>query len=73
MTERSETAMAREIAEITHCGESEAARHLEQADGDLKTAILLGLGATRAAAGELLQRHGGNLRAAIDEHSRGHA
>jgi N-acetylmuramic acid 6-phosphate etherase len=60
------------VAEIARCGESEAARYLDQAGGDLKPAILLGLGATRAAAEQLLQRHGGNLRAAIDEHSRGH-
>lgn len=59
------------VGEIARCGESVAARHLDQAGGDLKTAILLGLGATRGAAEQLLQRHGGNLRAAIDEHSRG--
>jgi N-acetylmuramic acid 6-phosphate etherase len=60
------------VAQLARCGESDAARHLDQAGGDLKTAILLGLGANRAAAEHLLQRHGGNLRAAIDELSRGH-
>jgi N-acetylmuramic acid 6-phosphate etherase len=53
------------VSEIVRCPESDAARYLEQADGDVKTAILLGLGVDRSKAAELLRRHGGNLRAAI--------
>ena len=33
----------------------------------MKTAVLLGLGLGRGEAAQLLQRHGGNLRKAIDE------
>jgi len=59
------------VRQIVGCAEGDAARHLEQADGDLKTAILLGFGLTRVEAAELLKRHSGNLRAAIDEFKRG--
>ena len=54
------------VIEIVGCTEAEAARHLEQADGDLKTAILVGLGLNPSQAAQLLQRHGGNLRSAIN-------
>jgi N-acetylmuramic acid 6-phosphate (MurNAc-6-P) etherase len=40
---------------------------VDEADGDVKLAVLLGLGATAAAATELLERHGGDLRRAIAE------
>jgi len=53
------------VSEIVRCPESDAVRYLEQADGDVKTAILLGLGIDRGKVAELLWRHGGNLRAAI--------
>ena len=33
----------------------------------MKTAILIGFGLSRSDAAQLLQRHGGNLRAAINE------
>jgi len=59
------------VRQIVGCAEGDATRHLEQADGDLKTAILLGFGLSRGGATELLKRHGGNLRAAIDEFKRG--
>src|SRR6185437_1805597 len=59
------------VRQIVGCAEGDAARHLEQADSDLKTAILLGFGLTRVEAAELLKRHSGNLRAAIDEFKRG--
>jgi hypothetical protein len=36
----------------------------------VKTAILLGFGLDRSKAKGLLQRHGGNLRAAINECTR---
>jgi N-acetylmuramic acid 6-phosphate etherase len=58
------------VCEIVGCSGQDAARHLEQADGDLKTAILLGFGLDRSKAAALLQRHGGNLRAAINESTR---
>ena len=53
------------VGKIVRCTESEAARHLETADGDVKRAVLIGLGLDRNEAVELLKRHGGNLRSAI--------
>jgi N-acetylmuramic acid 6-phosphate etherase len=53
------------VSEIVRCPERDAARYLDQAEGDVKTAVLLGLGLSRSEAAQLLQRHGGNLRAAI--------
>jgi len=53
------------VSEIIRCPEVDAARYLDQADGDVKTAVLLGLGLGRSEAAQLLQRHDGNLRAAI--------
>jgi N-acetylmuramic acid 6-phosphate etherase len=58
------------IGEILRCSQGDAARHLEQADGDLKTAVLLGMGIGRRDAAELLRQHGGNLRSAIDAFTR---
>jgi N-acetylmuramic acid 6-phosphate etherase len=55
------------VGEIVHCPEGDAARYLEQADGNVKTAVLIGFGLDRTKATQLLQRHGGNLRAAINE------
>jgi len=54
------------VSEIVRCPEADAAHYIEQADGHVKTAVLLGLGLSRSEAAQLLQRHGGNLRAAID-------
>jgi N-acetylmuramic acid 6-phosphate etherase len=53
------------VREIVHCPEPDAARFLEQAGGDVKTAVLIGLGVDRSKVAQLLERHGGNLRAAI--------
>lgn len=53
------------VSEILGCTAADAARYLEQADGDVKKAILVGLGMGRSKAAELLQQHGGNLRSAI--------
>jgi N-acetylmuramic acid 6-phosphate etherase len=53
------------VSEIIRCPEGDAARYLDQAEGDVKTAVLLGLGLSRSEAAQLLQCHGGNLRAAI--------
>jgi N-acetylmuramic acid 6-phosphate etherase len=55
------------VREIVRCSDGDAARYLEQADGDVKTAILIGFGLDRGEAAQLLQRHGGNLRSAINE------
>jgi N-acetylmuramic acid 6-phosphate etherase len=54
------------VGEIVRCPESEAARYLDEAGGDLKTAILTGFGLPRSEATQLLERHAGNLRAAIN-------
>lgn len=54
------------VGEILGCPQGDAARYLKQADGDVKTAVLVGLGVDRNQATELLQRHGGNLRTAIN-------
>jgi N-acetylmuramic acid 6-phosphate etherase len=54
------------VSEIVQCPADDAARYLEQADGDVKTAILLGLGAGSHEAVQLLKDHGGSLRAAIN-------
>jgi N-acetylmuramic acid 6-phosphate etherase len=54
------------VSDIVHCEESEATHYLEQSDGDVKTAVLIGLGLSRAEAERLLLLHTGNLRAAID-------
>jgi N-acetylmuramic acid 6-phosphate etherase len=53
------------VGEILNCPPSDAARFLKQADGDVKTAVLLGSGADLREAAELLRRHSGNLRTAI--------
>lgn len=55
------------VAEIVNCPESDAERFLTGAGGDVKTAILLGLGFSEANASALLERHGGNVRSAIAE------
>jgi len=54
------------VCEIVRCPESDAQRYLEQADGDLKTAVLLGFGLSRTEAAQLLQRCAGDLRSAIN-------
>jgi N-acetylmuramic acid 6-phosphate etherase len=55
------------VSEILRCPASDAARWLEQADGDVKVAVLLGLGLDGGEAAQRLQRHGGNLRKAIEQ------
>jgi N-acetylmuramic acid 6-phosphate etherase len=61
------------VSEIVGCPQGDATRYLEQTDGDVKTAVLVGLGLVSAKATQLLQRHDGNLRAAINEIKRGDA
>src|SRR5215470_4288240 len=55
------------VSEIVGCKEADATRHLDAADGELKTAILIGLGLGQTDAAALLDRHRGNLRSAIAE------
>jgi N-acetylmuramic acid 6-phosphate etherase len=58
------------VAEIVGCTLEDSARHVDAADGDVKLAVLLGLGFARVDAAEVLTRHEGNLRAAINEIAR---
>ena len=60
------------VSNIAGCAVSDAARHVEMADGDVKTAVLLAFGMDIGQASELLARHGGNLRAAIAEFKSNH-
>ena len=55
------------IAKIVGCSDDEAARYLEDAGGDVKSAILLGFGLTAQKAADVLQRHQGNLRAVLND------
>lgn len=57
----------RMVRDIVGCAPEDAARFVEQAGGDVKTAILLGLGLDPAEAARTLARHDGNLRSAIGE------
>jgi N-acetylmuramic acid 6-phosphate etherase len=50
------------VAQIAQCDPPEAARSLEQAQGDIKTAILLALGLDRVDAKSILKNCDGNLR-----------
>ncbi|HKS84666.1 MAG TPA: N-acetylmuramic acid 6-phosphate etherase [Pseudolabrys sp.] len=53
------------VSEIIRCDAGDATRYLDQAEGDVKTAVLIGIGLDRAKAVQLLEEHGGNLRSAI--------
>jgi N-acetylmuramic acid 6-phosphate etherase len=55
------------VSRIVGCGTADAERFIEQADGDVKLAILIGLGLSASEAAEVLQRHGGNLRSSIED------
>jgi N-acetylmuramic acid 6-phosphate etherase len=55
------------VGEIVGCSAADAARFVEQADGDVKIAVLLGLGVAPQRAAKLLSRHDGNLRSAIGD------
>jgi N-acetylmuramic acid 6-phosphate etherase len=55
------------VSQIVGCSAKEAARHVEQARGDVKTAVMLALGLQPAEASEMLEKHDGNLRHAVDE------
>jgi N-acetylmuramic acid 6-phosphate etherase len=60
------------VAQIAHCDPSQAARSLEQADGDIKMAVLLALGVDRVDANAILTNCDGNLRRVLTEIGRGH-
>jgi N-acetylmuramic acid 6-phosphate etherase len=55
------------VDQIVGCGSTDAAHLVAKADGDVKLAVLLGLGLEAADAAALLQKHLGNLRSAIGE------
>ncbi|WP_306768061.1 N-acetylmuramic acid 6-phosphate etherase [Bradyrhizobium sp. MOS002] len=55
------------VAQIAHCDPSHAARALEQAGGDIKTASLLALGLDRGDAERMLKNGHGNLRCVFAE------
>ncbi len=55
------------VAQIAHCDPSQAARSLEQAEGDIKTAVLLALAIGKADAETTLSRCDGNLRRVLAE------
>jgi N-acetylmuramic acid 6-phosphate etherase len=50
------------VAQIARCDPAQAARSLEQAEGDIKTAVLLALGLDRVDAETILKNCDGNLR-----------
>jgi N-acetylmuramic acid 6-phosphate etherase len=58
------------VAQIAHCDPSQGARALEQAEGDIKTAVLLASGLDKAEAEAILKRCDGNLRRVFAELSR---
>jgi N-acetylmuramic acid 6-phosphate etherase len=60
------------VRQIVNCSEAEAARFVTDADGDVKVAVLLGLGLKPDRAAALLEKHGGNLRHVIDGIARNH-
>jgi len=55
------------VSQIVGCEASDAARLVQRAEGDVKVAILLGLGWEQSEANEALLRHQGNLRSVIGE------
>jgi N-acetylmuramic acid 6-phosphate etherase len=55
------------VAQIAHCDPAQAARALEEAEGDIKTAVLLALGADKAEAETILKQCEGNLRRVLAE------
>jgi len=55
------------VRELAGCDDAKAARCVEDADGDVKLAVLLAKGVERGRAVQSLEEHGGNLRLAIAE------
>jgi N-acetylmuramic acid 6-phosphate etherase len=58
------------VAQIAQCNPSHAARSLEQAEGDVKAAVLLALGLDRADVETILKEGDGNLRRIFAELAR---
>ena len=58
------------VAQIACCDQSRAASSLEQAEGDIKTAVLLALGIDKTEAEKILMRCDGNLRRVFAQLSR---
>ena len=54
------------VSQVVGCDEKEAAKFVQLAEGDIKVAVLLGLGWKQTDAVEALLRHEGNLRSVID-------
>ena len=55
------------VSQIVGCAEKDAAEFVQRADGDVKIAVLLGLGWEQTEAVEALLKHEGNLRSVINE------
>ena len=55
------------VAQIAQCDPSHAARSLEQAEGDIKTAVLLAQGVAKVDAETILKSSDGNLRRVFAE------
>jgi N-acetylmuramic acid 6-phosphate etherase len=55
------------VSQIVGCDENDAAECVRRAEGDVKIAVLLGLGWEKTEAVEALLKHQGNLRSVIDE------
>jgi N-acetylmuramic acid 6-phosphate etherase len=55
------------VAQIAQCDPSQAGRSLEQAEGDIKTAVLLARGVARVDAETILKNCDGNLRRVFAE------
>jgi len=58
----------RMLQELTDCSAAQAKAALATADGKVKLAVLVVHGLARGEAERLLDRHNGNLRAALQEH-----
>ena len=58
------------VAQITGCSHNVAVEALGQADGDVKTAVLIAFGVDRPFAQEILARNGDNLRLALADVAR---
>jgi N-acetylmuramic acid 6-phosphate etherase len=55
------------VAEIAHCDPLQAAHALEEAEGEIKTAVLLALGINKPDAESILKQCDGNLRRVFAE------
>jgi N-acetylmuramic acid 6-phosphate etherase len=57
------------VSQITDCDDATAVEAIRKADGDLKTAVLIAMGASPSQAQGALERHDGNLRKALADFS----